>query len=399
MVDAGWTADCWSKRTRLNKWWNERTRPKFPSYGINDQVEPSSNNECSKGTNMTPLVFDGHNDALGRLWCGSHDPVADFARPIGHVNVPMAQAGGLGGGFFALYSPQKREPFDFANFDPADFGQPLPTPLDAGHALEAAIGQAGLAHQLQAAGHLTICTNAETLARSFVGGSLACVLHLEGADCIGADLLALDALYALGLRSLGLVWSRPTIFGEGVPFQFEHDGDTGPGLTHDGKRLVARCAQLGLIVDTSHLTMKGVHDVAEAGLPIVATHSNAFEVCRTTRNLTDDQLCVVQQTGGMVGLNFGTIFLDEAGWKTGRSTIDACLRQLDHMIAIAGEDHVGLGSDFDGAPMPDGLGTSADLPSLIEAMRQYGYGEALIAKLCNENWLSFLGQTLGRPRS
>jgi membrane dipeptidase len=258
------------------------------------------------------------------------------------------------------------------------------------------MAQAGLAHRLQAAGHLRICTDPLSLAQSFMGPELACVLHLEGADCIDEDLLALDALYALGLRSLGLVWSRPTIFAEGVPFQGGRDGDTGPGLTDLGKRLVARCAALGLIVDTSHLTMKGFWDVAEAGLPLVATHSNAYALCNATRNLTDTQLKAVGETGGMVGLNFGTLFLSEVGWNTGKATIADCLKQLDHMIEMAGEDHVGLGSDFDGAPMPTGINSAADLGVLRDGMSAHGYGDALIAKVCNENWLGFVSDSLGK---
>ena len=341
------------------------------------------------------LVFDGHNDALGRLWCGSTDPVVDFAKPIGHINVPHARSGGLGGGFFAMFSPQTRAPFDFSAFSVADLDIPLPPVLEEGTALVAAIGQAGIAHALQDAGHIRICTDAQTLAQSFIADPLACVLHLEGADCIGPDLLALDALYALGMRSIGPVWSRPTIFGHGVPFRHQSDGDTGPGLTSDGKRLVTRCLELGLTIDTSHLTAKGFWDVAEAGAPMVATHSNACSIALNARNLTDAQLRAVGETGGMVGLNFATVFLSDAGWRTGQAGIEDCLRHLDHMISIAGEDHVGLGSDFDGAPLPHGIAHAGELPNLIGAMRAHGYGEALIAKLAHENWLDFLSRQLG----
>lgn len=340
------------------------------------------------------LVFDGHNDVLGRLWCESSDPVGDFMQPVGHINAPAVRKGDLGGGFFAMFSPQERKPFDFTSFSPED-DMPLPPMLDEGAALVAAIGQAGIAHKLQDAGHIQICTDAASLARSFVGDPLACVLHLEGADCIGPDLLALDTLYALGMRSLGLVWSRPTIFGHGVPFKHDCDGDTGAGLTADGKRLVARCLELGLTIDTSHLTMKGFWDVAEAGAPMVATHSNACVITNNARNLTDAQLKAIGETGGMVGLNFATVFLSDAGWRTGKAGVEDCLGHLDHMIAVAGEDHVGLGSDFDGAPMPEGIADAGDLPVLIEAMRRHGYGEALIAKLAHENWLDFLSRQLG----
>ena len=89
------------------------------------------------------------------------------------------------------------------------------------------------------------------------------------------------------------------------------------------------------------------------------------------RNLTDDQLRAIGQTGGMVGLNFASVFLSDDGWMRGHATIDDCLRQLDHMITVAGEDHVGLGSDFDGAPMPHGIKDASDLPALIAVMRAH----------------------------
>ena len=340
-------------------------------------------------------VFDGHNDVLGRLWCGSADPIADFNRPFGHINAPQARAGGLAGGFFAMFSPQSRKPFDFSTFSVDDLNIPLPPMLDEGAALTAVIGQAGIAHMLEQAGHLRICTDSQTLARSFVDAPLACVLHLEGADCIGPDLLALDTLFALGMRSLGLVWSRPTIFGHGVPFRNDCDGDTGPGLTAQGKALVARCLVLGVMIDTSHLTMKGFWDVAEAGAPLVATHSNACAIAHNARNLTDEQLRAIGQTGGMVGLNFASIFLSDSGWNTGKAGIEDCLRHLDHMIEMAGEDHVGIGSDFDGAPLPEGISNAGDLPNLVQAMRKHGYGEAMIAKITHENWLDFLSNQLG----
>ena len=348
---------------------------------------------------MPALTFDGHNDSLSRLWVGAResgfDPVAEFARDVGHVNTPAARSGGLSGGFFALYSPSRRAPFDHSKMAGLPYDTPLPAALDAGAALQSVIGQAGIAHNLQNAGHLTLCTSAMELAETFVSDRLAAILHLEGADCIDPDLLALDTLYALGLRSLGPVWSRPTIFGDGVPFQFGRDGDTGPGLTADGMRLIERCRALGVMVDTSHLTMAGFWQIAEAGLPLVATHSNAYAHCPATRNLTDAQLRAIGETGGMVGLNFGTIFMDQAGWDTGRATLDVAMRHLDHMIALAGEDHVGIGSDFDGAPMPDGIKSAADLPALQDAMQNHGYGPELIAKICHENWLSFCADALG----
>lgn len=338
------------------------------------------------------MIFDGHNDALSRLWCQGGDPVALFAGEDGHINQPAARAGGFGGGFFALYSPQVRKRFDFTGFKGATM--PLATPLEQAPALQSVMAQIGIAQRLEAAGALTLCTDAGQIEAVMDAGAMAALLHLEGAECIDPELLVLDALHALGLRSLGPVWSRPTIWGDGVPFESGRDGDTGLGLTADGRRLIARCAELGMVVDTSHLTMKGFWDIAQMGLPLVATHSNAYALAPVTRNLTASQLRAIGESGGMAGLNFATVFLSADGWTSGRATIDDCLRQLDAMIEGAGEDHVGLGSDFDGAPLPEGMRSCADLPALVAAMRAHGFADALVDKITHGNWLAFLHRTL-----
>ncbi|NRB34700.1 MAG: dipeptidase [Rhodobacteraceae bacterium] len=340
-------------------------------------------------------VFDGHNDALGRLWCRNDDAVAAFAGRDGHINAASAHTGGLAGGLFAIYAPASRKPFDFALIPNGVQSMPLPAALEPTAALRAAIGQAGIAAQLQAAGRIALATDAASLRAAFDAEPIACILHLEGADCIDPDLLALEALYAMGLRSLGPVWSRPTIFGEGVPFNFNSTGDTGEGLTQAGQRLARRCLEMGIMLDTSHITMRGFWDIADLGAPVVATHSNAHAICPSARNLTDEQLRCIGATGGMVGLNFEPGFLSEVGWKTGVATLDDALRQLDHMIAVAGEDHVGLGSDFDGARLPQGMDGAQDLPVLTQAMQQAGYGPKLITKLCHGNWLRFLTDHFG----
>ncbi|WP_068303204.1 dipeptidase [Pararhodobacter sp. CCB-MM2] len=338
-------------------------------------------------------IFDGHNDALSRLWCSGEDPVARFTREAGHINRDAAKRGGFAGGLFALYSPQRRTAFDFRGFRGGNM--PLSTPMEQGPALQPVIAELGIARRLADAGLIRLCTTVAEIEAAMAEGVIAAVLHLEGAECIDPELTVLDALYHAGLRSLGPVWSRPTIWGDGVPFGHGRDGDTGPGLTELGRKLIARCKELGIVVDTSHLTMKGFWDIAEMGLPMVATHSNAWDLCQCTRNLTPAQLKAVGETGGMAGLNFATVFLSETGWSTGRATIDDCLRQLDAMIEGAGEDHVGLGSDMDGAPLPEGISDCGDLPALVQAMRDHGFGDALVEKLCHGNWLAFLRRQWG----
>lgn len=345
---------------------------------------------------QTPRIFDGHNDALLRLWRGDGPATDAFAAEApGHITLPRAKAGGFGGGFFAMFALDAATGLDFAIFDNPPYDTPLPPQMDRALAWDIVQGQARVAQELDAAGQVWLCRTGAELRRAWdAGDPMAMLLHLEGAECIGPDLEGLDALYDLGLRSIGPVWSRPTAFAHGVPFRFPSDGDTGPGLTDAGRALVRECVRRRMVVDCSHMTMKGFYDVADEGTALVATHSNAHGISPSARNLTDDQLRAIGETNGMVGLNFGTVFLRPDGRRDAAGALDHAVAHLDRMIALAGEDHVGLGSDFDGAPMPQGLDSAADLPNLVQRMRDAGYGAALIDKLCHENWLRYLERTL-----
>ena len=222
------------------------------------------------------------------------------------------------------------------------------------------------------------------------------VVHIEGAEAIDGDLTFLEVLYAAGLRSLGPVWSRTNIFGHGVPFHFPSSPDIGDGLTGAGERLVQTCNEMKILVDLSHITEKGFWDVARLSkAPLVATHSNAHALCPSPRNLTDKQLAAIRETQGMVGLNFGTCFLRPDGNMRPDTDIDLMVRQLDYLIEKLGEDHVGLGSDFDGAVVPEKIGSAAGLPVLMEASRDEGYSESLLTKLGSGNWLDLLERTIG----
>jgi membrane dipeptidase len=225
---------------------------------------------------------------------------------------------------------------------------------------------------------------------------MAAVLHIEGAEAIDAGLRSLEVLHAAGLRSLGPVWSRPNIFGHGVPFRFPSSPDTGPGLTAAGKDLVRFCNERQIAIDLSHLNERGFWDAAEiSNAPLIATHSNAHALCASSRNLTDTQIAAIGKSGGMIGLNYANGFLREDGKWNADTPFETLLRHLDHMIAIAGEDSVGLGSDFEGARIPAVIGTVLGLPAFQEAMRAHGYGAAKIRKICFENWLRVLERTWG----
>jgi membrane dipeptidase len=344
-------------------------------------------------------VFDGHNDALLRLYRHSgDDAVAGFLAGTreGHIDLPKARAGGLAGGLFAVFCPSPERP-DFAALR-AGGEVPMPPPLAMDDARASAVRMISLLFQLERAsgGQVAVCRSAQEIRAAMGRGALATVLHIEGVECIDPDLDFLEVLYAAGLRSLGPVWSRHNIFGHGVPFRFPGSPDTGPGLTDAGRRLVAACNRLGVLIDLSHLNERGFWDVAELSTaPLVATHSNAHALCPTPRNLTDDQLRAIRDTDGMAGLNFAAGFLRPDGRMAPDTEVELMVRHLDHMIEVAGETHVGLGSDFDGATIPAAIGSAAGLPVLFEALSRHGYDRPLLERLAHGNWLSLLERTIG----
>jgi membrane dipeptidase len=351
---------------------------------------------------MTPPipVFDGHNDVLLRLYNStSADPVTDFLQgeSSGHIDLKKARAGGFAGGLFALYSPSPR-PATTADPANAALSRPLPPPLPMEDARTSVVGELAMLVKIERAsqGAVAICRNVAEIRAAMGRGALATVLHIEGAEAIDGKLHFLDVLYAAGLRSLGPVWSRPNIFGHGVPFQFPSSPDIGDGLTTAGEELVRVCNDLKVLIDLSHITEKGFWDVARLSkAPLVATHSNVHALCPSPRNLTDKQLAAVRDTGGMVGLNFATGFLRPDGKMRGDTDIELMVQHLDYLLDKLGEDHVGLGSDFDGAMVPQKIGSAAGLPVLFDALRAKGYSDALMTKVASENWLRLLERTIG----
>jgi membrane dipeptidase len=312
-----------------------------------------------------------------------------------HVDLPKARAGGFGGGFFAIFVPPL-ETGDFSAMAKPEYDLPLPPQMSSAEALPTALAQAGILLRLQAEGALKVCRTAAEIESCLKAGTVAAIMHMEGAEAIDPDFRVLDVLYEAGLRSLGPVWSRPTIFGHGVPFRFPSTGDTGPGLTDEGRALVRACNERRILIDLSHLNEAGFRDVAElSSQPLVATHSNAHAICPHARNLTDRQLAAIRESDGMVGLNFATAFLRPDGQMKPETDLDNMMRHLDHLIEKLGENRVGFGSDFDGALVPQPIGSVAGLPALREAMRGHGVDDALMTKLAHGNWLRVLKLTWG----
>ena len=344
-------------------------------------------------------IFDGHNDTLLRLY-RKQLPVAAFFEhgQEGHLDLPRARAGGFAGGLFACFVPSESPDADLPAPDRGGYQVPFPrTPgrekaLAVVNALAARLERVARA----SAGEVVTCRTAGTIRVAMAEGKLAAVLHIEGAEAIDPDLDALEVLHAAGLRSLGPVWSRPNIFGHGVPFRFPSPPDTGPGLTDAGKALVRACNELRIMVDLSHLNEAGFWDVAAlTQAPLVATHSNAHSLCPCSRNLTDRQLDAIRDSGGVVGLNLAVSFLRADGRNDADTALDTLCDHVEHLAGRLGVEGVALGSDFDGCTVPAAIGDAAGLPALLQALRARGWGETELAGFAHGNWLRVLERTWG----
>lgn len=352
----------------------------------------------SNSRNIQTVVFDGHNDVLSKLRnAGGVEQAQSFLGLTDfHVDCTKAAQGNFGGGFFAMWVASSGDSDYQSMMREPSYDLPLPHLVTQTDALPVVLEQAAILLHLQELGAVEICTTVSALKRCLGSARLAAILHLEGCEAIDPEFHALDVLYAAGLRSIGPVWSRSTIFGEGVPFRFPSTPDTGSGLTEHGIELVKRCNAMGIMIDLAHLNQAGFDDVARYSThPLVSTHSNAHSICPHARNLTDAQLEQIRASGGMVGLNFAAAFLREDGRMISDVPVDQMLLHLDYLLDKLGENGVGLGSDFDGADVPDEIGSVAGLPVLIEAMQKHGYDDQLVQKICHGNWFEVLQRTWG----
>jgi membrane dipeptidase len=328
-------------------------------------------------------VFDGHNDALTR------EDAADFAagRAGGHLDLPRAREGGFAGGIFALFTPTPGDE-EIVRVGPgAGMEMDLADPIGQDVAAPDATRAAGRLLALEREGHVRLVRAPGDLDAALADGVLAAVMHLEGAEAIDPDLEALDLWHAAGLRSLGPVWSRSNAFAHGVPFMFPASPDTGPGLTPAGRALVSRCAELGIAVDLSHLNEAGFWDVARLDVaPLIASHSAVHALCAATRNLTDRQLDAIGGSDGIVGIVFAAPFLRADGADDADTPLATLVEHVRYAADRIGVEHVGLGSDFDGATMPAELGDVTGLPRLLDALARAGFTDDEVRAIARDNW-------------
>jgi membrane dipeptidase len=333
----------------------------------------------------TPII-DGHNDVLSHLYEQAQPDDALLREDTATITVPRAKAGGVAAGLFAVLPPA---PSWDTTRTPGGYEIEM-APAVPWEESARSIGMQGarLFRLLDACdGHVRLIRDAADLDACLAGEALGVVFHFEGAEAIDTDLDALDVWYAAGLRSVGLVWSRPNAFAHGVPFRFPSSPDTGPGLTEAGTRLVRRCAERGIAVDLSHLNEKGFWDVARAlDGPLIASHSGAHALCTYSRNLTDAQLDAIKASDGLVGINFDVGSLREDGGDDANTPLSRIAEHARYVADRIGVDHVAFGSDFDGATMPAELPDASAYPRVLAALEAIGFESDEVARIASGNW-------------
>jgi len=210
------------------------------------------------------------------------------------------------------------------------------------------------------------------------------VISIEGGEILEGSITRLDEIHSqVHLRLIALTWNNENE----IAYPSAQDG---PGLKPFGLHLLREMDARGICSDVSHLSEKGFWDVIDhASLPPVASHSNYKPLCNIHRNLTKDQVKAIIEKNGFIGLNFYTHFLVEQG----EATLDDCLRHMDAIMELGGEDVLGFGSDFDGIESwPEGLNDPSYLPSFCDLLVRHGYTEQQVAKIAGGNYWRVLKQ-------
>jgi len=314
------------------------------------------------------IVFDAHCDSILDVLEGKR--TLEQRSSEGHLDLPRLREGGVTAQIFAIYV--RREYLVRAAY------QTLRA-LDALHALFD-----------RCPDDLILATTAADVERAKTGGKIAAIIAIEGAESLEGDLGLLRVYHRLGVRNLGITWSLRNRAADGVK-----ETRTGGGLTNFGVQLVEEMNRLGIMIDVAHLAPAGVRDVLEISQsPIIASHANAHALRSVTRNLTDEQLEGIASTGGVVGVTFVPYFIEE---DSKHASLGHLLDHIDHIVKVAGIDHVGLGSDFDGfpPPPPTGLEDATCFPNITTGLLERGYEEDDVRKILGGNFMRVFRQVCG----
>ena len=302
-----------------------------------------------------------------------------------HTDLARLGAGGIDAQFFSI-------------FPHADYAETPGASRERANAMIDALLEQIHHH----ADRLELAASAADVRRIAAAGRIAALMGLEGGHALENDLANLAAFHARGVRYMTLTWSNTNDWADSSGDEPRHGG-----LTDFGRDVVREMNRLGLLVDISHVSDETFWDVLEVATePVIASHSSARKLVDVPRNMTDDMLRAVGTNGGVVMVNFGGTFIDPEKVGVGNLLWDALvhfgpspvplarlLDQLEHVARVAGVDHVGLGSDFDGTLfMPEGVSDVAGYPAITAGLLARGWPAADVRRLLGENTLRVLGE-------
>jgi len=322
----------------------------------------------------TPLI-DGHNDLPWEIRNSAAMDVEAYdlrSRTPGHTDLERLRAGGVGAQFWSVYVP----------FEAVEVG-----------AARVQLEEIDIARQIIARypDHLELALSPSDIERIFGAGKIASMLGMEGGHAIENSLGALRAFFDLGVRYMTLTHGGTIDWLDSATDEPRHDG-----LTTFGAEVVREMNRLGMLVDLSHVSPKGMTDVLEvAEAPVIFSHSSARALTDHPRNVPDAVLRRMPENGGVVMVTFVPSFVSEAvrthdgpGEAAPRATLSDVADHVEHVRDVAGIDHVGIGSDFDGiSSTPAGLEDVSTFPALLEELSRRGWTEDELRKLAGENLL------------
>jgi membrane dipeptidase len=307
------------------------------------------------------LVIDAHVDTLLKKYIGVLTRLLSTNPLEYHVTPEFLRTAGIDVQVFAMFTPPKLEKI----------------------AMEVTLEMISIAKDMAKSEDLLLIQSLNDL-NSLSDSSIqrtGMVLSVEGAEAFERNLRVLPLFYELGVRMIGLTWSRSNLFGEGVDFKTKKEGE---GITKHGKELIEDMESLGMIIDVAHLNSEGYKDVSQlSNNPFIDSHSNAYSVCPVARNLTDDQLEIIASVEGVVGINFSPAFLNQ---NIREASIHDVIKHIRYISDKIGINYVGLGSDFDGIALtPKGLEDTRKIPNIVPLLEEDGFSNNDIAKIMGGN--------------
>ena len=322
------------------------------------------------------LVVDTHCDTIARIHPGGLEQGLGVRADVGHVDIPRLIEGGVDCQVFAV-----------SGFDTLE---------RALHLIDVFYGECE-----KNSGKLSPVYFHEDVLRVHGEGKVSGLLAVEGGEIIGRDVSVLRVLHRLGVRMFSLVYYRSELADGAFNRAGEIDRAKG-GLTSLGVQVAEEAQRLGIVLDVSHLNDTGLSELLEiVKKPVIASHSSCRALCSSyipkrtaaiTRNMTDEQIKALADRGGVIGVNFASVFLHPSG----KATVETLVDHIDRIVDLAGVDHVGLGSDYDGIPeAPQGLEDVSRLPNITRVLVDRGYSDDDVKKILGENHLRVFKQVMG----